>query len=83
MVNGPVLGIPIITIGGVLAFAAAAFNLIVFVIYPGLGLTHPWQGLRNLAILALAAVIVYVIAARVRSGQGLSLAKSAGEIPPE
>jgi amino acid transporter len=55
----------------------------VFFTYPGLGLTNHNDAIRNLAILAVAAVVVFAIAAGVRSSQGLNLLKTTAEIPPE
>jgi len=75
--------VPVITIAGVFAFAAALFCLIIFLHYPGLGLTHPWDAVKYLAILGAAAIVVYAIASYVRGKQGLSLAKATAEIPPE
>jgi basic amino acid/polyamine antiporter, APA family len=75
--------VPLITIAGAFSFAVSLFCLIVFLHYPGLGLTHPWDALKYLAILGAAAVIVYGAASAVRSRQGMSLAKAMAEIPPE
>jgi basic amino acid/polyamine antiporter, APA family len=77
---GPV---PLITIAGAFSFAVALFGLIVFLHYPGLGLTHPWDALKYLSIIAGAAIVVYVTANFVRSRQGMSLARTTAEIPPE
>jgi amino acid transporter len=83
VMNMRVGGIPLITFAGAFSFAVALFCLIVFLHYPGLGLTHPWDAVKYLAILAAAAIVVYSIASYVRGKQGLSLAKATAEIPPE
>jgi len=83
VMNIRVGSVPLITIAGVFSFAIALFCLIVFLHYPGLGLTHPWDAVKYLAILAAAAIVVYFVASAVRSRQGLSLAKATAEIPPE
>jgi amino acid transporter len=75
--------VPLITIAGAFSFAIALFCLIIFLHYPGLGLTHPWDALKYLAIIGGAAVVVYFVASAVRSRQGLSLARATAEIPPE
>lgn len=77
---GPV---PLITIAGAFSFAVSLFCLIVFLHYPGLGLSHPWDALKYLAVIGAAAVVVYWAATVVRSRQGMSLAKATAEIPPE
>ena len=77
---GPV---PLITIAGVFSFAAALFCLVIFLHYPGLGLTHPWDAAKYLAIIGGAAIVVWFVASYVRSQQGMSLAKTTAEIPPE
>lgn len=76
-------GVPLITIAGVVGLIVALINGYVFLHYPKLGLAHPSDAYRNLAVLAAAAVIVYFIASAVRSRQGLSLSKTTAEIPPE
>ncbi len=81
--NMTVAGVPLITIAGVFALAVCGFGLWVFWTYPGLGLASPSDALRNLVIIGVAAVVVYAIAATVRSRQGLSLLKATAEIPPE
>jgi amino acid transporter len=81
--NMTVAGIPLISIAGVFALAVSGFGLWVFFTYPGLGLSSPTDAIRNLVIIAAAAVVVYAIAAAVRSRQGLSLLKATAEIPPE
>jgi amino acid transporter len=77
---GPV---PLITVAGVFSFSVALFCLIVFLHYPGLGLTRPSDALKYLGILAAAAIVVYTVASYVRSKQGMSLTKATAEIPPE
>jgi amino acid transporter len=77
---GPV---PLITVAGAFSFSVALFCLIVFLHYPGLGLTRPSDALKYLGILAAAAIVVYTIASYVRSKQGMSLTKATAEIPPE
>jgi basic amino acid/polyamine antiporter, APA family len=77
---GPV---PLITIAGVFSFAAALFCLVIFLHYPGLGLSHPWDAAKYLAIIGGAAIVVWFVASYVRSQQGMSLAKTTAEIPPE
>jgi hypothetical protein len=81
--NRTVGKIPLLSIGGVLALVVSVFGLWVFFTYPGLGLTNHNDAIRNLAILAVAAVVVFAIAAGVRSSQGLNLLKTTAEIPPE
>jgi hypothetical protein len=81
--NTRFLGFPAITIAGVFSFATALFCLIIFLKYPGLGLTKPSDALRYLGILAGAAIVVYFAATFVRRNQGVSLAKTTAEIPPE
>jgi amino acid transporter len=81
--NRTVGKIPLLSIGGVLALVVSVFGLWVFFTYPGLGLTNHNDAIRNLAILAVAAVVVFAIAAAVRSSQGLNLLKTTAEIPPE
>jgi hypothetical protein len=81
--NMTIAGIPLISIAGVFALAVSGFGLWVFFTYPGLGLSSPTDAIRNLVIIAVAAVVVYAIAAAVRSRQGLSLLKATAEIPPE
>lgn len=83
IMNMRIGAIPLITIAGVFSFAAALFCLVIFLHYPGLGLTHPWDALKYLAILAGAAIVVYATASYVRGRQGLSLSKATAEIPPE
>jgi hypothetical protein len=83
VMNIRVGSVPLITIAGVFSFAISLFCLIVFLHYPGLGLTHPWDALKYLAILAAAAIVVYFVASAVRGRQGSSLAKATAEIPPE
>ncbi len=77
---GPV---PLITVAGAFSFAVSLFCLIVFLHYPGLGLTHPWDAVKYLAIVGAAAVVVYFVASAVRGRQGMSLARATAEIPPE
>ncbi len=76
-------GVPLITIAGAFSFAVSLFCLIVFLHYPGLGLSHPWDAAKYLAIVGGAAVIVYFAASAVRGRQGMSLARATAEIPPE
>lgn len=83
VMNIRVASVPLITIAGALSFAISLFGLIVFLHYPGLGLTHPWDALKYLAIIGGAAIVVYFAASAVRSRQGMSLAKATAEIPPE
>ncbi len=75
--------VPLITIAGAFSFAIALFCLIIFLHYPGLGLSHPWDALKYLSIIGGAAIVVYFVASAVRSRQGLSLARATAEIPPE
>jgi len=77
---GPV---PLITVAGVFSFAAALFCLVIFLHYPGLGLSHPWDAAKYLAIIGGAAIVVWFVASYVRGQQGMSLAKTTAEIPPE
>ena len=83
VMNARFLGVPVITIAGAFSFATSLFCLVIFLKYPGLGLTKPSDAVRYLVILAVAAIVVYVVASFVRGKQGLSLAKATAEIPPE
>jgi APA family basic amino acid/polyamine antiporter len=83
VMNIRVRGVPLITVAGVFSFAVSLFCLIVFLHYPGLGLTRPSDALKYLGILAAAAIVVYAVASYVRGKQGMSLAKATAEIPPE
>lgn len=83
VMNIRVRGVPLITVAGMFSFAVALFCLIVFLHYPGLGLTRPWDAAKYLGILAGAAIVVYGIASYVRGKQGMSLIKATAEIPPE
>jgi len=81
--NIRVRSVPLITVAGMFSFAVSLFCLIVFLHYPGLGLTRPSDALKYLAILAGAAIVVYAVASYVRGKQGMSLAKATAEVPPE
>jgi len=83
VMNIRVRGVPLITVAGMFSFAVSLFCLIVFLHYPGLGLTRPSDALKYLGILAAAAIVVYAVASYVRGKQGMSLAKATAEIPPE
>ncbi len=83
VMNIRVRGVPLITIAGMFSFAVSLFCLIVFLHYPGLGLTRPSDALKYLGILAAAAIVVYALASYVRGKQGMSLTKATAEIPPE
>jgi len=83
VMNIRVRGVPLITVAGMFSFAVSLFCLIVFLHYPGLGLTRPSDALKYLGILAAAAIVVYAVASFVRGKQGMSLAKATAEIPPE
>jgi len=83
VMNIRVRGVPLITVAGMFSFAVSLFCLIVFLHYPGLGLTRPSDALKYLGILAGAAIVVYAVASYVRGKQGMSLAKATAEIPPE
>ena len=83
VMNIRVRGVPLITVAGMFSFAVALFCLIVFLHYPGLGLTRPSDALKYLGILAAAAIVVYALASYVRGKQGMSLTKATAEIPPE
>jgi basic amino acid/polyamine antiporter, APA family len=78
-----VVGVPVTTIFGVIAFGVAAFMGYLFLHYPGLGVSDPWAAVRNVGILIVVALVTYAIASRLRSSQGLSLTKAVSEIPPE
>jgi hypothetical protein len=73
----------VITSAGAFSFAISLFCLIVFLHYPGLGLTHPWDALKYLAILAAAAIVVDSVASAVRGRQGMSLTNAMANIPPQ
>jgi APA family basic amino acid/polyamine antiporter len=83
VMNIRVRGVPLITVAGMFSFAVSLFCLIVFLHYPGLGLTRPSDALKYLGILAAAAIVVYAVASYVRGKQGMSLTKATAEIPPE
>jgi APA family basic amino acid/polyamine antiporter len=83
VMNIRVRGVPLITVAGMFSFAVSLFCLIVFLHYPGLGLTRPSDALKYLGILAAAAIVVYAVASYVRGQQGMSLTKATAEIPPE
>jgi amino acid transporter len=83
VMNIRIRGVPLITVAGAFSFAVSLFCLIVFLHYPGLGLTRPSDALKYLGILAVAAIVVYAVASYVRGKQGMSLTKATAEIPPE
>jgi len=76
-------GVPVTSLVGVLALAIALLLGYFFVHYPELGLADRGAGLRNVAIVIVAAIVVYLIASAARARQGMSLTKAAAEIPSE
>jgi hypothetical protein len=83
VMNIRVGSVPLIAIAGAFSFAIALFCLVIFLHYPGLGLAHPWDALKYLAIIGGAAIVVWFAASYVRGQQGMSLARATAEIPPE
>ena len=78
-----VVGVPLTTIAGLGAILVALINGWVFLKYPALGITDRTAALRNVALVVIAALVVYGIADRVRGHQGIRLAQAASEIPPD
>ena len=83
VVTTRVFGIPVTTIAGVGALIVGVLNGYLYLHYPGLGIAHRGQAIRNAGIVVAAAVVVYVVADFVRRRQGIALTKAASEIPPE
>jgi amino acid transporter len=78
-----VLGVPLTTIGGIVALGITFFMGYLFIGYSGLGLTSPVRAVIYVVIVIAAAVVTYVVASVVRARQGVSLSKATAEIPPE
>jgi APA family basic amino acid/polyamine antiporter len=78
-----VFGVPVTTLAGVGALVVAILNGILYLHYPGLGITNKGEALRNAGIVIGAALVVYFVADAVRRRQGMALSRAASEIPPE
>ena len=82
--NGRIGGVPVTTIAGIAALICPSILVTYFYLhYEGLGITNLGQALRNVAIVVVGAILVYVIADKVRASQGIRLSQTAEEIPPE
>lgn len=77
------LGIPVLTISALLGLAGLGLAWYLFLHYPELGIANPATSLRNVAIVAVAGMLIYAVAAVWRSRAGLSLGALGTEIPPE
>ena len=81
--NGRVGGIPITTLAGIGAMIVSILVTYFYLHYEGLGIANTGEALRNVAIVVVGAILVYLIADRVRANQGIRLSQTAEEIPPE
>jgi len=81
--NGRIAGIPITTIAGIGAMIISILITYFYLHYEGLGIANTGEAIRNVAIVVVGALLVYLIADRVRASQGIRLSQTAEEIPPE
>jgi uncharacterized membrane protein len=82
-INQRIAGIPVITIIGVVSFAAQAFMAWVFLRDPSAGLYgKPRMVVFNIVVF-LSGLVIYYIAKAVRSRQGIDVSLSFKEIPEE
>ncbi len=81
--NGRVGGVPITTLAGIGALIVSILVTYFYLHYEGLGIADTGEALRNVAIVVVGAILVYVIADKVRATQGIRLSQTAEEIPPE
>lgn len=78
-----VWGIPLLTITGIGGMVSAGIVLFLYLKYEGLGITDRWLALRDMAIVAAGAIVVFLVARFVRARQGSDLMQVYREIPPE
>lgn len=77
------VGIPIVSIAGVVAIAAAAVLYYLYFHYKDLGVPHALPALEWMGGTALAALLYYAAARLIRRRQGVDLNLVYDEIPPE
>lgn len=77
------LGIPVISIAGVVALAGSIFAVVVYLSYEGLGVKNPEDYPLFLLGFTLAALALYFTALVVRRREGIDLRHAYAEIPPE
>jgi amino acid transporter len=77
------LGIPVVSIAGLVAILSGAALFVLYFHYPLLGVAHPASALEWMGGTTLAALLFYVGARVVRQRQGVDLGLVYSEIPPE
>jgi amino acid transporter len=77
------LGVPVVSLFGVVGVALTVLQLYLFLHYRVLGLPSPLAGILVIAYAVVAAAVVYIVAAILRARQGISLTKAASQIPGE
>lgn len=78
-----VFGIPLITLVGVLAFAAEAFMLFVLLSYPALGIPNAGIAMVVIVVVYAAGVGLYYLARGLQQRRGVDIRLNFTELPPE
>jgi APA family basic amino acid/polyamine antiporter len=80
--SGRIAGVPILSVLGAVTFCAVAFTSFLY-LQPELGIPSAGAALRNVAIVAGAGLVLYVVAMRVQRTRGVDVTLNYKEIPPE
>ncbi|MGN6276920.1 MAG: APC family permease [Solirubrobacterales bacterium] len=81
--TGRFLGVPIVTLSGVVSAILMVGLFFIYMHYPGLGIEDKGSFLRDCGIVLGAALLTYFVARTARKRQGVDVEKLAAEIPPE
>lgn len=77
------LGVPILTLTGVIGIVASLLMAYLFLHYPQLGLSDRRAAYLSIVYVVGGAIVVFVVASIVRARHGISLSRAASQIPGE
>lgn len=78
-----IAGVPVLTIIGILGFAAVAFVFYLYMHYDGLGVVHKVRTVAAMAACVVVGFLIYEVAAIVQRRRGVNVELNFGELPAE